>query len=130
MKPKVIARPPKPTKPARLTFAQVQAIPVPTDCPYAQLTDLEMIDSLSASELGSLLVKWEERNQTDIDDPIAVSDEMVAATTRWRSRGMDMDLAIRKVRTDEVHARGYRETAAAIARLEANPIPIEKPILR
>ena len=130
MKPKVIARPPKPTKLARLTFAQVRDIPVPADCPYAQLTDLEMIDSLSASELGSLLVKWEERNQTDIDDPIAVSEELVAATVRWRLRGMDMDLAIRKTRTDEVHDRDYRKTAAAIARLEANPIPIEKPILK
>ena len=37
MKPKVIARPPKPTKPARLTFAQVQAIPVPADCPFELL---------------------------------------------------------------------------------------------
>ena len=130
MKPKVIARPPKPTKPARLTFAQVRDIPVPTDCPYAQLTDLEVIDNIPAPELGSLLWKWEERNQIDGDEAICPLDELIAATTRWRLRGMDMDLAIRKVRTDEVHARGYRETAAAIARLEANPISIDKPILR
>jgi hypothetical protein len=130
MKPKVIARPPKPAKPARLTFAQVRDIPVPADCPYAQLTDLELIDSIPAQELAALLCKWEERNQTDIDDPIAVSDALVAATVRWLLRGMDMDLAIRKTRTDEVHDRGYRDTAAALDRLKANPISIEKPILK
>jgi hypothetical protein len=130
MKPKVIARPPKPAKPARLTFAQVRDIPVPADCPYAQLTDLELIDSVSAPELGSLLVKWEERNQIDEDEAICPSHELVAATVRWRLRGMDMDLAIRKVRTDEVHDRGYRDTAAALDRLKANPISIEKPILK
>jgi hypothetical protein len=130
MKPKVIARPPKPTKPARLTFAQVQAISVPANCPFEQLTDIELIDRISAPELGSLLVKWEERNQIDEDEAICPSDALVAATVRWLLRGMNMDLAIRKVRTDEVHDRGYRDTAAALDRLEANPIEIEKPILK
>ena len=128
MKPKVIARPPKPAKPARLTFAQVQAIPVPADCPFERLTDLELIDRVLAPELGSLLVKWEERNQIDEDKAICPSDELVAATIRWRLRGMSMDLAIRKTRTDEVHDRGYRDTAAALDRLTVNPIAIEKPI--
>ena len=77
MKPKVIARPPKPAKPARLTFAQVQAILVPADCPFERLTDLELIDSLSAPELGSLLIKWEERNRIDEDEAICPSDELV-----------------------------------------------------
>jgi hypothetical protein len=130
MKPKVIARPPKPELPARLTFAQVQAIPVPADCPFERLTDLELIDSIPAPELASLLWKWEERNQIDEDEAICLSDELVAATVRWRLRGMDLDLAIRKVRTDEVHDRGYRETAAALDRLKVNPIEIEKPILK
>jgi hypothetical protein len=130
MKPKVIARPPKPAKPARLTFAQVRDIPVPADCPFEQLTDLELIDSIPAPELAALLVKWDERNQIDDDETICPSDSLVAATVRWRLRGMDMDLAIRKVRTDEVHDRGYRDTAAALDRLKVNPIEIEKPILK
>ncbi len=130
MKPKVIARPPKPAKPARLTFVQVQAIPVPADCPFERLTDLELIDSIPAPELASLLVKWEERNQIDEDEAIGLSDELVAATVRWRSRGMDMDLAIRKTRTDECYQRELRETAEIVDRVMDNPLEIEKPILR
>jgi hypothetical protein len=66
MKPKAFARPPKPAKPARITFAQVQAIPVPADCPFELLTDLEIIDRVPVAELASLLALWEERNQTTI----------------------------------------------------------------
>jgi hypothetical protein len=68
--------------------------------------------------------------QPNNDKPIEISDVLVAATVRWRLRGMDLDLAIRKTRTDECYQRELQETASTLDRLKANPISIEKPILK
>ena len=110
-------------------FSEVQAIAIPADCPYELLTDIEATRRIPATELAALLAAWEERNQIDGDAAIDASDTLVAATVRWRLRGMDMDMAIRKTRTDECYRRELRKTQAATERLMAHPLDIQKPIL-
>jgi hypothetical protein len=147
MKPKVIARPPKPpvfalpdknpqsepdraTQSGKLTFAEVRAIAIPNDCPFEQLGSPELLNLSDEADLDAIRAEWKHRNRIDGIDAIRLSEELLAKVLRWKLRGMEIDFAIRKTRTDECYEREVRHTAAIVDRLAQNPSPIQSPILK
>jgi hypothetical protein len=147
MKPKAIARPPKPPKVAppdknpqpesdlstqsgKLTFAEVHAISIPADCPFEPLGLPELLNLIDEEDLNTIKTEWQHRNHIDGVDEIRCSDELLANVLRWKLRGMEIDFAIRKTRSDECYEREVRHTAAIVDRLAQHPIPVESPILK
>ena len=147
MKPKAIARPPKPlkvlppdknseletgrlTQSDKLTFVEVHAITIPANCPFEQLGLPELVNFSDEKDLKVIKVEWQHRNRIDGVDEIRLSDELLAKVLRWKLGGMEIDFAIRKTRVDECYEREVRHTAAIIDHLARHPSPIPKPILK
>jgi hypothetical protein len=155
MKPKAIARPPKPPKVAppdknpqpsnidaqasesdravqsgKLTFAEVHAIAPTADCPFEELGLPELLNLIDEEDLNTIKAEWKHRNRIDGVDEIRCSDELLAKVLRWKLRGMEIDFAIRKTRSDECYEREVRHTAAIVDRLAQHPSPVQSPILK
>ncbi len=91
--------------PSRLTYLSVYRIKIPSSDKFRDLGLDEVLALVEPVVLADIDRIWSDRNQIDVDRALEFNDLSLLQVLRWYLRGMDVDLAIRKVRTGIIHTR-------------------------